>query len=147
MTRASSSYRSITAAALAALVFAAGCRDSTGPDHEDEPHAVRLTIGTQVVTVDESGNVTGGPIVIPVGQTPISAQFLADDGDVLTLNPAEYELRVIPVNAAVVTFTPTGGFAGTLTGVAAGNTSLTIQLWHIPAGHDDFEQLVPVTVQ
>ena len=42
----------------------------------------------------------------------------------------EFELRLTSANASLLTFSRTGGFTATLTGVAAGSTSLDFVLWH-----------------
>ena len=49
-------------ATLVLAIFAAGaCDDDPVEPHEEEPHEMRLTVGTQVVTVSDAGVVTGGP--------------------------------------------------------------------------------------
>lgn len=147
------SFRSLSLGGtlLAATTLAACGGDSpTDPhdDHAEEVDAVRLTVGTQVVEVDIGGTVTGGPILIPVGTSvAVTAAFLDHDGHVLELHDDEFELRLVPANAGVVTFARTGPFAGTLTGVAAGQTTLAVLVWHLEENHEDFEQLVTVSVQ
>jgi hypothetical protein len=123
-------------AAATALV---ACGDSTAPDdHEELPHEVRLTIGSQVVTITDGGVVTGGPIMIPVGSTSISAVFLDDEDAVMDLSADEYELRVVSDNTAVASFTRTSAFAGSLVGGTAGQTLLEVSLFHLEEQHEDF---------
>jgi len=56
-------------------------------------------------------------------------------------------LNATPADTAILTFTRTSAFAGTFTGVAAGSTNLTVSLFHIGAGDNDFGPFpVPVTV-
>ncbi|HUF67413.1 MAG TPA: hypothetical protein VMM79_02085 [Longimicrobiales bacterium] len=131
-------------AAATALV---ACGDSTGPDdHEEIPHEVRLTVGSQVITINEDGVVTGGPITIPVGSTNITAVFLDDEGDVIgDLSADEYELQVTSDNAAVASFNRTSAFAGSLVGGMAGQTVLRFSLFHLEEQHEDFGPF-PVTV-
>lgn len=133
-------------AAATALV---ACGDSTGPDdHEELPHEVRLTIGTQVVTINDSGVVTGGPIMIPVGSTTITAVFLDDEDAVMDLSADEYELRVVSDNTAVASFNRTSAFAGTLVGGTAGQTILAFSLFHLEEQHEDFGEFdVTVVVE
>jgi hypothetical protein len=122
----------------AATAFVA-CGDSTAPDdHEELPHELRLTIGSQVITINDSGVVTGGPIMIPVGSTTITAVFLDDEDAVMDLSADEYELRVVSDNTAVASFNRTSAFAGTLVGGTAGQTILAFSLFHIEEQHEDF---------
>lgn len=146
-------FRPLTlAVAVLAAGALAGCDGDDpvipGDDHAEEVDAVRLTVGSQVVEVDIGGAVTGGPIAIPAGSSvAVTATFLDHDGDLIQLHADDYELRLEPQAAGVVTFTRSGAFAGTLTGVAAGQTSLAVLLWHLEEDHEDFEQLVTVSVQ
>jgi hypothetical protein len=132
------------------MLVAAACGDD--PVAEEDPAeavvAMRLTIGTQTITVSDNGTVTGGPIMIPVGNTAITAAFLDDANQVVTGLDAEFRLDVTTNNANVATFTATSAFAGNLTGVAAGQTILEFALFHIEENHEDFGYHdVPVTVQ
>jgi hypothetical protein len=126
--------------ALVALVAAAACDDD--PVEEGDPAeavvAMRLTVGSQIITVDEFGAVTGGPIVIAVGNTTITAVFLDDAGQVVPGLNAEFRLDVISNNSTVATFTSTGAFTGNLVGVAAGQTVMEFALFHIEEDHEDF---------
>ena len=125
--------------ALISLV-AVSCDDD--PADEGDPAeavvAMRLTVGTQTITVDGFGNVSGGPITIPVGTTPITGAFLDAAGQVVTGLDAEFRLDVITNDANVATFAATGTFAGNLLGVAAGQTTLRFALYHIEEDHEDF---------
>jgi hypothetical protein len=135
------------------LAFVAGCNDDdpAGPHEHAEAHEVRLTIGAgagaQVVTISENGTIGGGPITIAIGAVAISAEIIDEDDDVINgeLDPADFEIDFATGNAATVTVTETGQFSGTLTGVAAGNTTIATALNH--EGHADFGPFnVPVTV-
>jgi hypothetical protein len=99
---------------------------------------MRLTVGAQVITIDDSGGVTGGPIVIPIGNTPISAVFLDENDDVVPGLNAEFRLEVESNNANVATFSRTAAFTGNLVGVAAGQTVLRFALFHVAENHEDF---------
>jgi hypothetical protein len=124
-------------AAATALV---ACGDSTDPDdHEELPHEVRLTIGTQVVTINDSGVVTGGPIMIPIGITIITAVFLDDEDAVIDdLSADEYELRVTSDDPVVASFNRSSAFAGLFVGGTAGQTVLAFSLFHLEEQHEDF---------
>ena len=144
-------HRNRRAAALSLLLalplFTACGDDDEADDHEDVPATMEITVAGQTVLVTETGAVTGGPITIAAGQTaPLTAVFRADDGDVLTFD-SDYELRGASNASGIITFARNGQFTGTVTGVAAGTTTITFQLFHIPEGHDDFEQSVPFVVQ
>lgn len=142
--------RSLVALTVGLLV--ASCGDSTGPEeeeHEPEVATMRLTVGSQTINVAEDGTVTGGPIVIPVGNTTISAQFLLASGQPEPLVTADvFQLNVDSDNTGVAGFTRTAAFGGSLVGTAAGSTILRFALFHIEEGHEDFGPFpVSVTVQ
>ena len=132
-----------TLATLAALALAAGCgeEDITG---EDEPDVDRmeLSVGTSVVTVSASGQVTGGPLVVPRGTSTVTARFLRQDGTPdpqVTTSEFRLSASTLPSGA---TFTATPGtFAGTLSmpTILGGQTvSVGFALFHVGEGHEDF---------
>jgi len=139
--------RRLAGAALFALGLTLAACNSTEPEEEPEVATMRLTIGAQTVNVNESGVVTGGPIAISAN-TAISVQWLKDDGSVETLvTSADFQVNVTSNNAAVVTFSRSSAFAGTLVKVAAGSSVLNFSLFHVLEGHEDFGPFpVPVTV-
>jgi hypothetical protein len=145
-------HRSTTFAALVLTAIAFSACDDDPVEVEEEPEiaALRLTVGTQVVTVDaEFGTVTGGPILISVGNANISAVPIDENGEVMAdVTAAEFRFDVVSDDTGVVTFSRTSGFAGTLNGVAAGQTSIDVSLFHLEEMHNDFGEFpVPVTVQ
>ena len=74
--------------------------------------------------------------------------FLDDAGASVNADLGEFELRLTPANASLLTFSRTGWFTATLTGVAAGSTSLDFVLWHRVEQHEDLGPWpVFVTVQ
>ncbi|MGE0160321.1 MAG: hypothetical protein AB7T31_12995 [Gemmatimonadales bacterium] len=134
---------------LAGGMVLAGCNDDPVVEDEPEVATMRLTIGSQVVDVDDTGAVTGGPIALTTGVNPtVTAQWLKADGSAETLvTSGVFELRAEPANTAVVTFTRTGAFAGTLDGLTAGSTQIEFSLFHLEEGHEDFGPFdVDVTV-
>jgi hypothetical protein len=146
--------RALTFAPLFATVaMMAACGDDPTAEEEDPAEAiesVRLTIGASTVTLNTSGTVISGtsPIVIPAGTHVVTATFLDGAGASINAELGEFEMRLTPANAALLTFTRTGAFAGTLTRVAAGSTQLSFVLWHIAEGHEDLGPWpVNVTVQ
>lgn len=140
--------RSLVAVALAALVAGTGCKK----EEEAEPDvaSVTLTVGSQTITINSTGTVTGGPIVFTRPTAPtISASFRNAAG---TPDPVahggDFEMGVVSAATGTLTFTRTAAFTGTLTGVAAGSTTIAVSLFHIAEAHDDFGPFnVPVTVQ
>lgn len=150
MTFAAKRFRTLFAAVLLPATLVA-CDDSPTEhdDHAEEVAAIRLTAGTQTVTITQAGAVTGGPITLGAGgSTAITATFLADDGDVVDLHDDEFRLDVVSGTPSVVTFQRTGPFAGTLSGQAAGQGVVAVSIFHLEEGHADFGPFnVPVTVQ
>jgi hypothetical protein len=134
---------------LALSVIAVGCDETTEPDEEPEIATMRLIVGSQTINVNaETGVVTGGPIVIPVGATSISAQFLLANGQPEPLvTSTTFRLEAVPTNAAVVTFTRTGAFTGTLNGILRQTTTITFGPFHLEEQHTEFDYPVTVTVQ
>lgn len=141
------------ALAIAATFAVGACdSDSTGPDdhdHAEEVASIRLTVGSQTITIAENGAVTGGPVILTAGgATAISAEFLADDGDEVDVHDDDFRLDIEPSNTGVVAFARTGAFAGTLSGVAAGQTQVAVSLFHLEENHPDFGPFdVSVSVQ
>jgi hypothetical protein len=143
-------HRPITLAALALAAFAINAcdEDPVAEEHEELPAEMRLTVGSQTVTVTSNGTVTGGPIVVPVGTTSVSAVFITDDGDTFDASAAEFELRASSLDGSIASFTGTGPTTGSIVGSAAGQTALRFELYHLIEQHEDFgPHQVPVTVQ
>lgn len=140
--------RWMRAAALALLVPALAACDDDGTepnDHADDVAIIRLAVGTQTFNIMQSG--AQGGLTIPVGSTPVTATFLAANNDVLTIG-SNFRLDVDSQNSSRVTFTRTGSFSGTLTGVAAGTAVVNVCLRHIADNHCDFgPHPINVTVQ
>jgi len=136
-------------AVIAILATGAACDDDTAePDDEPDVRTIRLTIGAQVFN-QVRGNPT--PVTVARGANSLNAIFLRADGQVETrVTPNEFELRVTTANNGVLTFTRSSAFAGVLTGVAAGSTTMTVCLFHLQEGHcePDVEVTgIAVTVQ
>lgn len=143
-------FRPIATALVLLPALALGaCSSTTDEQSEPEVSSMRLTIGAQTITVSETGTVTGGPIAITAnGTVTVSAAFLRADGSAdPVVTAAQFQLNADPADAGVVTFTRTGSFSGTLTGVSAGSTTIEFSLFHIAEGHEDFGPFpVPVEV-
>ncbi len=124
-------------AVLAATVLALGaCSDDEG--HEVEVESMRITVGGQVINVNATGAVTGGPIALVngVGEA-VTVEFLdAGGGNALVDHADDFQANI--TTPAGVTFTRTGPFAGTLTGTAVGTVNVAFELFHIEENHEDF---------
>jgi hypothetical protein len=141
--------RRLLGASLALALAHVACDDDPmQAEEEPEVATMRLTVGTQTIDVADNGVVTGGPIAIPVGSTAISVEWLLADGSPADdVDGVEFQLDVQTDNAAIVTFTRTGPFVGTLVGVTPGSTTVEMGLLHVLEGHHDFGPfVVPVTV-
>jgi hypothetical protein len=93
--------------------------------------------------------VTGGPITITRPTAPtISASFLNAAGSQDPVaHGGNFQLNATPADTSTLTFTRRSAFVGTLTGVAAGSTNLSVSLFHTTGGDNDFGPFpVPVTV-
>jgi hypothetical protein len=137
-------------AMFVALTFAAACDDDDptgddGDDHAEEVASIRLTVGDQTYTIDESG-VEPSPITVPVASVPVEADFLDDEGQPVDgLTDDEFELGLEVGDPSLLTYVPTDAFEGTLTGTQAGETTISVSLIH--EDHPDFGPFpVPVTV-
>jgi hypothetical protein len=127
-------------AVLLALAAIAGCRGITDDDDNEVPiAAVRLTIGTQTVTINQETGAQSNAVTLAANApTAITAVALRADGQVETLvTAADFELRVTPVTNNV-TFTRTGPFSGTITRTAAGAATVQVSFWHLAEGHPEF---------
>ena len=138
---------------FATVAMLAACDDDPAEAIDDPAEAIatiQLTVGASTVTLNTSGTVIAGPspIVIPTGTQNVTATFLNDAGASVNAELGEFELRLTPANASLLTFSRTGAFTATLTGVAAGSTSLDFVLWHNVEQHEDLGPWpVLVTVQ
>jgi hypothetical protein len=132
------------------LAMSACKDDSTGLD-DDEPEvaSVRLTIGTQVITISDNGTVSPtGTIVLPVGTSNVSAVWLDVTGaPIEDLSRTEFQLNLTVSTAGAATFarSTTDPFAGTLTATApAAGVVIRFALFHLEEQHEDFGPF-PVT--
>jgi len=151
MPLASLAGRHLLALTLVGLVAASACgwTPTDVGDPEASVGSVRLTVGSQTITVSNTGTVTGGPITITRPTAPtISASFLNAAGSQDPVaHGGNFQLNATPADTSTLTFTRTSAFVGTLTGVAAGTTNLTVSLFHVTGSDNDFGPFpVPVTV-
>jgi hypothetical protein len=124
--------------ALAGALLTGCSDDPVEPgDPADAVVAMRITIGSTVVTVNEGGTVTGGPVNIGAGATSVSVVFL-DSGGATVTGLGDFVVHATPANTGIMTFQSTGAFTGTLTRVSAGTTQVAFELYHVEEGHADF---------
>lgn len=128
----------VATAAVAAIPALSACRSPTDDgDPARDVAIVRLVAGPASVDITRGG-AQGAVLSLAVGEIPLTAVFLRQSGDTLRLNQNDFEIRLQPANAQIVTFARTSAFAGTLTGVAQGNTVVSVSLFHISGNHEDF---------
>jgi hypothetical protein len=133
---------------FAAFTFMSACDDDPiePEDPADEIATIRLTIGAQTVDMTDSNSPS---VTIPRQANAVAVTFLDAAGVTLPNNLfGDFEIRLESENAARVTFTRTGAFTGTLTGLSAGAAVVQVSLFHIEEGHNDFgPRPLAVTVQ
>jgi hypothetical protein len=157
MSATRSPRRSILMLALVAssTLFAA-CDDDDPVEPSDEPTFTRaefILVGggdSDTIFVNTSG-VQTGTATFPTGTTSVTvtARFLRADNSVdPVVTAADFELRGTTGGTAGVTFTLTAGqsFQGTIAGLTNGTRSIMMQLWHKADQHEDFEQLLTLTI-
>jgi hypothetical protein len=126
-------------AALALVPMLSACTEDPIIDEDTDPGddvaTIRLQIGQQTVDVGPGGAVL--TFDIPRGESTINASFLRQSGTTLTLpSTGEYSVSFIPATPSRMTFTRTGHFSGTLTGLQTGPTTMQVALVH--GSHSDF---------
>lgn len=129
--------------AAAAVATLAACSDSTDPDeHEVDVYSVTLTVGASSITINRTTGAPSGELNVPAGTSTVAATWRRANGTVEDeVTDAEFQLRIVPTNSAVLAFTAAGAFAGTLvtTGLLSGqSTTAAVSLFHPGEGHEDF---------
>lgn len=123
------------------------CNDTDEPP--DTLDVVRLTVGTQTITFDQSGlraccdgageATLNTRITIAATGTTTSRTMLTEasfhrlDGKNITLDPAVHEVRLSPESTRI-TFTRLSPFSGNLFRASAGVTGVTIMVVHTGTG-------------
>jgi len=131
--------------AFAAVFALAACSSTTEVD-EPEIGSVRLTVDGTVLVITPGG--AQGTLTLNAGASSVSATFLDEDGAIMTLDPAEFEIRIIPANTTLLTFLRSTAFTGTLNRLGTGTTTMRVSVFHKDEGHDDFgPHTVSVTLQ
>lgn len=137
--------RLVRFAPLLALALAAGCEDLTlgGGSGLVAGLTIQDAGGGTLVTVDASNNVSGNLTVARNAQRTLVITLLTAGGAAVTPGLGE-SIRVTVTNPGVATWTETGVGVGTLRGVAAGTTSMRVDL--IDAGTVEYTS-PSITVQ
>ena len=144
-------------AAVSLMATACDDDDPAGPDDEPATTRIVLTIGTgtgaQTVTWNtQNTTVTPATITIPAGQSrTVTAQFFrADNTPDPVITEAGFRLDFNVASGTAVTIAKTSNLAATLTatGTAGQSISLTMELFHLGEGHEEYvSNTVTVTVQ
>ncbi len=145
-------YRHIVTGVLTitALFLVSACNNPV--EHSDDEHAevfgfIFLMGGNEVVTVRDA--VVTGSLAVGQGATtdPIEVEFTDEDGDHVHGEDLddEFSLNVAVADEGMITISETGRWTFTITGVEAGETTLTVALMH--GDHADITTPpIPVTI-
>ena len=132
------------AAIIAGFALASCEADLLGTGGGDPDVAsMRVTVASQQITINESGQVTGAPGVLHAGvAASVTAVFLDAGGQGATgVTPGTYQLNVSVPGGASIVFqrSTTNPFAGSLTGSVNGtNAQLRFSLYNIETQRDVF---------
>ena len=143
------------AAIVPALTIVACDDDETAP--EEEPTFTRMVLtlqptggAPQTVEITRANAAVSGPLTIPAAGGALTARFLTSTGaddPIIAGNQGDYETRILATGVTQATFTRTGPNTFTVTRNAAGNATVTVQLYHLATDHDDLEATVALNVQ
>ena len=93
-------------------------------------NAIKLTVGTQTVTIFKDGKVTLGPLSFVRPSTTITAVLLDAQGNAITgVNENDMRVNMGIESGASGTFTRINGFSGTLSATTAGSSSFAVSLF------------------
>ena len=120
------------ALALAMVLAITACGDATGIEDHSEAVALRITVGTSVVTVDEDG--ASNALTLSAGTHGVTMVALDADGDQISLE-AGTSIEITSTNQTVARFVPAAAMTGTLV-TATGSAQLAVSILH--GTHADF---------
>lgn len=123
------------ASAFVAILTTASCDSETigGTDGEPNVTSMRISTGTQTVTINANGTVTGGPLNLPANSsTAITATFLTSD-NVPDPNVTQVSFQLNVSSSGAVTFqrSNVNPFAGTLNTSGSGSSSVSFSLYNL----------------
>jgi hypothetical protein len=127
---------------LTAVAGGACVSDTTDPgDREPAVAIMRLTVGNTQINVDQSGQVTGGQIVLRPGvASNVTAEFLSITGETLPgVTPAVYQVNAVASGSEPITFQRSNSnpFAGTITcNVPSVTAHMRFSLYNVEKQHD-----------
>ena len=136
---------SIRMMALAGVVALGACDTPVSPDDHDDHEAVGAEVqdldGNVIATFEDGAwTFASGDAVHmhPGDELEVEIFFIAEDGDRFQLpqSDADYTLRVVVANPAVVTYTAHGDH-GDFAALAEGETTAIIQVYH--GTHEDWQ--------
>jgi hypothetical protein len=92
--------------------------------------AIKLTVGTQNVTIFKDGKVTLGPLSYVRPSTTVTATLLDAQGNAITnVNENDVRVNMGIESGAAGTYTRINGFSGTLSATNAGQSSFAVSLF------------------
>lgn len=125
-------FRMGSAVLVAFLV--SGCDDATMADPTPAVETMLLAVELQVIQIAGDGTVVGGPLVLS-GEGAVNAWFFDTSGEPDDAVTSEsYELSIQLTDTELASFTPAEAFAGTLTALEAGTTSIEVGLVSVDDG-------------
>lgn len=117
---------------LALAPMACGDDDSTGPEVYSEPFSVEITSEFGTVMASGTRALTTATVFLQSGGSEVvEFVFLNEDGTLVEPLSGEF-LEIQIANEGIGTWTPnqTGGFTGTLRGLAPGSTQLVVRFMY-----------------
>lgn len=139
-----SAGRVIGLATLSAALALTACKEVID-EHGAEVDFLRITLAGQApVIVNATGAVSGTLSLTQHIATTLTIEFLdATQQDALGDAADEFQANVAP--GAGITFTRSGPFTGTLTASATGDITVSVAMFHIEDGEEEFGPF-PVTI-
>jgi hypothetical protein len=126
--------------ATLALILALGSiacdDDSTGPEVYSEPFSVEITAVGDILMASDTRALTTATVFLPSGvNETVEFVFLNRDGTLVEPSSGEF-LEISIANESIGSWTPdqTGGFTGTLRGLAPGSTRLLVRYMYDGVG-------------
>jgi hypothetical protein len=141
--------RPALAALALTLLATASCESDIIGGIIGEPNvaSMRISTGTQSITINQSGNVTGGPLTLGAGSSvSVTATFFTVDGvPDPNVTQASFQLNVTSSGSVTFQRNNVNPFAGTLTAGGTGTSQMFFALYDIEGQRNEFGPF-PVTV-
>lgn len=140
-------YKYLSLIVLVPTLLLTACKNpASSDDHDEHQHAEGAVLkmnGGEIVRI-EDGAVQSGQIEVAEGEETslITIYFLDEDGNEFQPDEPDYTLRWDQIDesiAEVEQHDEDGKWGFHIHGVAQGNTTLRLRLWHEGEGHSDFD--------